>query len=125
MKQYKIFTHPSGVQEAVKQGWSWPGFCFGGFWALVKKMWGLAALILIGGFSIGFVMALVMPVDAANLITNIIALGIAITIGVNGNQWRENNLFSRGYQTDGELVEAKNPDGAVALFLGNETSIAA
>lgn len=125
MKQYKIFTHPSGQQEAVKQGWSWPGFCFGGFWALVKKMWGLAALILIGGFSIGFLMGVIMPLETANLVTNIIALGIAIAIGMNGNQLREQNLLSRGYQVSGEFVDAKNPDGAVARFLENETSVAA
>src|SRR5690554_759590 len=125
MKQYKIFTHPSGQQEAVKQGWSWPGFCFGGFWALFKKMWGLAALILAGGFSIGFLLGFIMPLDAANLLTNIIALGIAIAIGVNGNQWREQNLRTRGFETDGAIVEAKNSDGAVAQFLGGGASVAA
>ncbi len=29
MKEFKIFHYPEGRQEAVKQGWSWPGFFFG------------------------------------------------------------------------------------------------
>lgn len=37
MKTYKIFKNPTGQYEAVKQGWSWPAFLFGGIWACVKK----------------------------------------------------------------------------------------
>ena len=37
MKTYKIFKNPTGQYEAVKQGWSWPAFFFGGIWACVKK----------------------------------------------------------------------------------------
>ncbi|MBN7769930.1 DUF2628 domain-containing protein [Marinobacter daepoensis] len=125
MKQYKIFTHPSGLQEAVKQGWSWPGFCFSGFWALDKKMWGLAALILVGGVSMAVIFLVIMPLETAKLVANLAALGIAIAIGNNGNQLREENLRSRGFDTDGEMVEAENPDEAIANFLGSETSAVA
>ena len=40
MKTYKIFKNPTGQYEAVKQGWSWPAFFFGGIWACVKKNMG-------------------------------------------------------------------------------------
>lgn len=43
MKHYKIYEHPAGRIEAVKQGWSWPAFFFVPTWALFKKMWGWAA----------------------------------------------------------------------------------
>ena len=43
MKTYKIFKNPTGQYEAVKQGWSWPAFFFGGIWACVKKIWGLVS----------------------------------------------------------------------------------
>lgn len=88
-------------------------------------MWGLGGLILIGGFVLGFVLGLIMPLEAANLITHIIMLGIGITAGIHGNQWRESNLHSRGYHTDGQLFEASNPDGALARFLNNEASVTA
>ncbi|WP_226912943.1 hypothetical protein [Halomonas sp. 3D7M] len=44
MKEFKIYMHPAGMHEAVKQGWSWPGFFFGPIWALVKKygVWDLS-----------------------------------------------------------------------------------
>ena len=55
MKQYKVYKHPSGSTEAVKQGWSWPGFFFGFIWAMVKKMWGLGVGVPIGFFVLGFI----------------------------------------------------------------------
>ena len=48
MKQYKVFIHPSGTSEAVKQGWSWPALFFGFIWAMIKKMWGLGVGVMIG-----------------------------------------------------------------------------
>jgi hypothetical protein len=39
LKDFKIYENPFGDQEAVKQGWSWPAFIFGGFWALWKNLW--------------------------------------------------------------------------------------
>ncbi len=44
MKQYKIFKHPNGETEAVKQSWSWPAFFFTWIWALIKKLWVIAAI---------------------------------------------------------------------------------
>ena len=38
MKTYHVFEHPTRGLEAVKVGVSWPGFFFGFFWMLVKKM---------------------------------------------------------------------------------------
>ena len=42
MKEYKVFKHPIGKIETVKQGWSWPAFFFNWIWALIKRMWGIA-----------------------------------------------------------------------------------
>ena len=53
MKQYKIFKHPLGKIEAVKQGWSWPAFFFNWIWALVKKMWYLYKLLYHRSFFLG------------------------------------------------------------------------
>ena len=44
-KNYNIYSHPNKVPVAVKQGFSWPGFFFGGFWALLKGLW-VHAIIL-------------------------------------------------------------------------------
>lgn len=109
MKQYKVFVHPSGNSEAVKQGWSWPAFFFGFIWAMVKKMWGLGVAVMIA--TIVFI-----AIAKSEALINIVSLIASIVFGMNGNSWREKNLVSRGFeQTD--TVTAANPDGAMALYL--------
>ena len=116
MKQYKIFKHPSGNSEAVKQGWSWPAFFFSFIWAMVKKQWALGFAVLVGFFVLGFIIGAVGGGDSSDAIINVIALIINIVFGINGNSWREKNLISRGYE-QADTVTAANPEGAVALFL--------
>jgi hypothetical protein len=120
MKQYKVFKHPSGMNEAVKQGWSWPAFFFNWIWAMVKKMWAIGVGVLIGLFALGIILAVAGVEDAAALIINIVALGINIAFGVKGNSWREKNLVSRGFEQV-DTVTAANSDGALALCLKTAT----
>lgn len=112
MKEFKIYQHPTGKQEAVKQGWSWPGFFFGPIWALVKKLWGLGAVLLV----IVLLLSAVPVETEVGMLTTLIMLVIYIVCGVNGNSWREKNLRSRGYEHL-DTVSAANPDGAIAVFL--------
>jgi hypothetical protein len=116
MKQYKIFMHPSGKSESVKQGWSWPAFFFICFWAMVKKMWGFGVGILISMFVFGLIIGFLDIGDVGNGLINIISLIISIIFGVNGNSWREENLLSRGFEQV-DTVTAANPEGALALYL--------
>jgi hypothetical protein len=118
MKQYKIFKHPSGKTETVKQGWSWPAFFFGFIWALVKKMWWLGGGLLLGAV----VLALVMGTSggsAGDVMINITGIIVNIIFGVYGNSWREKNLVARGFEQLDE-VTAANPESAVARYLNTE-----
>ncbi|MEQ6916027.1 DUF2628 domain-containing protein [Halomonas aquatica] len=117
MKEFRIYQHPTGKQEAVKQGWSWPGFFFGPIWALVKKLWGLGAVLLVV-----VLMLSALPVETeVGMLASLIVLVIYIVCGVNGNNWREKNLRSRGYdQLD--TVSAANPDGAIAAYIKSSRS---
>lgn len=94
MKEFKIFEYPEGRHEAVKQGWSWPGFFFGPIWAMVKQMWGLGV-----GLLVAVIVLAMFPVDTAigGLVT-LISFGIYVACGINGNRWREKHLSSRGYE---------------------------
>jgi hypothetical protein len=116
MKQYKVFKHPSGTSEAVKQGWSWPAFFFGFIWALVKRMWGLGVGVLIGGLVFGFIVGAFGGGKDGDALINIVAFIVNVIFGVNGNSWREKNLVSRGFEEVGTLTAA-NPESAVALDL--------
>jgi hypothetical protein len=116
MNQYKVYKHPSGATEAVKQGWSWPAFFFSFFWAMVKKMWGLGVGWLIGFFVIGMIVGMAGGGPDGDILINIAGLIANIIFAVNGNSWREKNLVSRGFERV-DVVTASNPEGAMALYL--------
>jgi hypothetical protein len=116
MKQYKVFEHPSGAIEAVKLGWSWPGFFFSCIWAMVKKMWGLGVGFLIGLLVFGFIVGAAGGGKGGDALINIVGLIINIIFGVNGNSWRVKNLISRGFEQV-ETVSAASSEGAAALYL--------
>ena len=116
MRQYKIFEHPTGKIEAVKQGWSWPAFLFGWMWALVKKMWGVAGGIVACAISTGFLLEGGFEVSTADGLNLLIAFALAIVFGLYGNQWCQNHLHARGYEYK-ETVNADNPDKATSLYL--------
>lgn len=123
MKQYKVFKHPSGAIEAVKQGWSWPAFFFSFIWAMVKKMWALGVGFFAAFFILGIILGLAgVKENAANGLINIAAIIVNIVFGVNGNAWREKNLLSRGFEFR-DTVTAANPDGAMALILKSDRGI--
>ena len=118
MKEYKVFEHPDGKVDVVKQGWSWPAFVFTFFWLLVKRMWVLAGIIFasfliivfIGGVAGG---AIEKSLDEILSITNIM---IMVVFGLKGNNLREKNLLSREFDFRTTLT-ASNHDGAVAIYL--------
>jgi hypothetical protein len=86
MKTYKVFTHPSGSTQAVKQGWSWPAFLVPHIWALFKRLWGLAA-----GASFAFVALVFISEDVdidqigPFLVLVGAELGVRIIFGANGS----------------------------------------
>lgn len=120
MKQYKIFKHPSGAIETVKQGWSWPAFFFTFIWVFVKKMWKLGVGAVAAFFILGIVLGIAgVDIDVNYTISNILGIIIAIVLGMKGNDLREKNILSRGY-TFKDTVTASNADGATALFFTNQ-----
>ena len=117
MKQYKVFTNPSGLTEAVKQGWSWPAFFFNAIWAMVKKMWGIGVGFFLGFSVLGFILGLIGSEGlVVQGLINICAFIANIVFGINGNSWREKNLLSRGFELV-NTVTAENSEGAIALHL--------
>lgn len=119
MKQYKIFKHPSGAVEAVKQGWSWPAFFGGILWAAAKRLWIIGFGVLSAFLVIGFVVANTAGQQWGDAIINGLGATVNLIFGVHGNGWREQNLLSRGFQTK-QTVSAANPREAVSLYLKDE-----
>ena len=127
MKAYKIYVNPQGTGEAVKQGWSWPGFFFNIIWALIKKMWVLGGVLIFIFIGLGVIEGTIevsSGKDAAsglNVITSILNIVVSVIFGVNGNKWREKNLLSRGYDYQ-DTVDAQNPEAAIASWFKNSNS---
>ena len=120
MNQYKIFEHPAGAIEAVKQGWSWPAFSFGFLWAMVKKMWKLSICVVFAFLVIGFTIGIIGNEQWGEAIVNGLGVTANLIFGVHGNSWREKNLLSRGFNQK-QTVAALNPKSAVALYSKGRT----
>lgn len=119
MNQYRIFKHPSGATEAVKQGWSWPAFSFGFIWALSKRMWSLGFGVMLTLFLIGNIIGAIQTEEESDISFKLIGLIASILFGIYGNPWRERNLASRGFEAK-QTVSAASPKAAVALYTRGE-----
>ncbi len=112
MKTFRVYKHPTQGFEAVKVGFSWPAFFFDMIWMLVKKLWGFAGI----WFCIYVAYAIVDSVIEGPFgifVLLVVTLAIWLIPGFKGNEWRESNLSSRGYEHV-ETVSANNPDAAIA-----------
>ena len=111
MKQYNIYASPTGMKEAVKQGWSWPGFCFTVIWCFVKKL-NIFGLIILGVIIITTIIDIIFVIDTSVPV----GVGSSMACGQLGNKQREENLVNRGFELK-STVSAQNPEGAIALYL--------
>ncbi|WP_438767350.1 DUF2628 domain-containing protein [Kushneria sp. TE3] len=111
MKHFDVYEHFDGHAEAVKQGWNWPAFFFGAFWALCCRLWKIAVLTLVGVFVVSMAGALEES-GIIDVMANIACLGVYVAFGINGNNWKRQRLISGGFRFAG-TVEAKSAGDAL------------
>jgi len=121
MKTFEIYKHPALGIQAVKIGFTWPGFFFGVIWTLICRLWLHSAVIF------GAIILLSTLIPDVKLATNTflnaaISLGLSIIIGMNGNQWRRDNLTKRGFEKV-TTIEADNKDAALGVFCGGQQKV--
>jgi hypothetical protein len=116
MKTFNIFVHDDEPAQAVKVGWSWPGFLFTWLWALVKGMIGLGIVLFLL-----FGIAGVYVNESGEGTSSIIPLAISIWLGLSGNKQRETKLRKEGYKHVGS-IEASNPKSALASWSKGEAT---
>ena len=51
-----------------------------------------------------------------DIIVHLACIFLSIFFGINGNKWRENYLYTKGYEFK-ETVNAANSKGAVVLYV--------
>ncbi len=118
MKTFDLYRHPTLGYEAVKRGFSWPGFLIGPIWAHSKRMWlGGAFLLVVWLFLFG------AQSDAeakgrtfSAQVMLVLQIGLALAAGMRGNSYWAQSLARRGFEHlgAGDTVE---PDAAVAAFV--------
>ena len=111
MKTFKVFKHPHLGYQAVKVGFSWPGFLFSGIWLLIKKLWGhslivIPIIILLASLDMFF------KNPGTSFMVLLLELGVYIFVGINGNEWYMANLKERGFEHI-DTLQAETPDAAI------------
>jgi hypothetical protein len=114
MKSYKVFEHPSGDMEAIKEDWSWTAFLFGWMWALCHGMWLVALGILGLGLLVAFgARGLGVQDSSALVMTALYGIVNSIVLGSIGNSLRASWQVGKGYACVG-VVQASNAEEALS-----------
>lgn len=118
MRVFSIHLRPSALTPdrdavLVKEGFCWPAFFFGPFWALSHRMWfaflGLLSVLIALGIA-----EAVLRLDPMTY--SAVMVGVAAIIGFCGNDWRRNALTVRGWKMLG-LSAAADRDLAFRRFV--------
>jgi len=96
MGSHIYLRHPGDDEAvAVATGFSWGALLLGFIWALSKRMW-FAAFVMLGVnlilFGIGF------WGETADLVGFVLTIVFGVACGVYGNRWHRWTLERRGYQ---------------------------
>ena len=76
-----------------------------------------------GGLGIGiFVVFIILNLIAGDnpamgSLVSALGFGVGIVLGLQGNKLREGNLKKRGYQEAPKVIQANNPEAAVAQYI--------
>ena len=141
MKHFEVYSHPALGLQAVKKGFSWPGFFFTWIWMLICRMWvgaiGVFLIVWVGWFATDSV-AVMLAGDGGEVVDEEQALFIygmsfllwcglylviALVVGIAGNRWREKVLVKRGFEYR-ETVQAQSAEAAQGKVLAEEKAAA-
>lgn len=111
MKTFEVFKHSTLGFQAVKVGFSWPGFFFSGIWLFVKKLW-WHGFAFIGAAILLTILENKFEGGAGEFLGLLGTAGLSFFIGIKGNEWRETNLQQRGF----EIVKTIQTDTADAAI---------
>ncbi|MEW6347344.1 MAG: DUF2628 domain-containing protein [Paraburkholderia sp.] len=95
MTERIYLQHPvRGETVEVSTGFSWAAFLLGFIWALMKRMWLVALLMLAVNLAIGLIGFAGATADVISLALSIL---FAIYCGMKANQWYRRDLERKGY----------------------------
>lgn len=119
MTTHHVYVHDRHGNEAIKEGFSWPGFLLTWIWAFDKHLWRTGAGLL--AVQLGVVGVVYAGQAAAASLWTIAAVLVDLLcrafVGQLGNYWRENSMDSRGFVFEGS-TQAATPAEARGRVLG-------
>ncbi|MBT3766677.1 MAG: DUF2628 domain-containing protein [Rhodospirillaceae bacterium] len=126
MRLYTVHFRPYGLNPEknlvlIKEGFSWLGFFFSGFWALAHGLWIAAGGLFVGSGVLIGILVLIEPTPITELA---ISLGYAVLIGFIANDLHRWTLERQDYDLVG-VVSGAGIDEAEQRFLDNEPEKAA
>ncbi len=119
MRTYDVFLRPGRPAEdpdivLIKDGLSWTALLFPVIWLAWHRIWRGLAAYLAAAVAIGVIIGVA---DAGEVIEGLAAIGFAVLVGLEAQDWRRAALLRQGYREVG-AVRAADEDSAVARFLG-------
>ncbi len=142
-KTYDILKGSAGDYVAIKQGWSWPGFCFNWIWAYRKGLHEVGSAILVATFILVMITAtfflsaitagkIFLYMDNSTALTWLgyggsallicTFISIMVWLGYQGNKLQCANLKKKGYEVVKTITVPETPQGVVAAFLYRQTT---
>lgn len=102
MSRYIHFKHPSGKDALVHQGFSWPAFLFGPFWAIAKRQWILGAWMALAFVAANLLAGVAQASGDLVLLalSLVVLIGYMVVCGLYGNRWHRHYLERAGYRGD-------------------------
>jgi hypothetical protein len=126
MKVFTVHTRHGGLDPdrdvvLVKEGFSWPAFLFTVVWALWCRLWLVALAIVVVEVAFNAVLA-ALGADPASRAA--VSLGMAVGLGLVGNDLKRWTLSRRGY-VESDIVTGLDADAAEGRFFDRHPQIAA
>ena len=118
MKQFKIFQNKTNPIDfkVIKIGFSWPALLFGILWVLYKRMWWIAAAIVLTHILIVFMVStFVYDKQIVDLTSTIVGWTICTLLGFKGNELYE-SYISKNYKWR-DTIPADNTKTALTMYL--------
>lgn len=125
MRIYTVHVRHRGLDPdrdlvLVKEGFSWPAFFFGGFWALAHRLWWTALVLFALAIAVEAAL-MAFSVDATSAF--VVSLGVAVAVGSLANDLRRRALERRGFAFAG-VVAGDNRDHALRRYLESAPELA-
>ena len=111
---YRAFgLNPKNNLVLIREGFSWAGFFFSGFWALAHGLWIIAAALFIG---YGIITGSLILFDVGQALQIAVNLGYSVLIGFLANDLHRWSLERQDFDLV-NIVSGASMDDATRRFL--------